>query len=97
MALTEGLNALGSAAFFGLICSAILPPSMPLAIYMLALFTMGLGMLLGWAWGCAAWAASLSARSSALLQSQQASAQAAMDPNGNRSAQSQLCFVTANG
>lgn len=59
---------MGQAPFFGLIAAIILPPSMPLSIFLFALFTMGFGMLLGWAWGAAAWAASLSVRSQALIQ-----------------------------
>lgn len=54
----------------------ILPPSMPVSILFFALLTMGLGMLIGWAWGTAAWAAGLSVRSQALLQTQMAGVQA---------------------
>ncbi|BEJ11424.1 hypothetical protein CspHIS471_0108460 [Cutaneotrichosporon sp. HIS471] len=51
----------GSATFFGLIACTMLPPMMPLSILIFSLITLGLGMLLGWAWGVAAWAAGLSA------------------------------------
>lgn len=91
--LTAALKALGSAAFFGLIAATILPPSMPLAIYLFALITMGIGMLVGWAWGCAAMASGLHVRSKALLQAQSASAQATFDPNLPSTPQSELWHV----
>lgn len=85
--LTEASEALGSnATFFALIACTMLPPMMPVSILIFALITLGLGMLLGWAWGVAAWAASLSVRDMALVQATaqrlQAEAQAAgVDPS----------------
>jgi hypothetical protein len=43
--------------------SQMLPPSMPLSIYIFALLTLVIGMCTGWAWGCAAMASALRARS----------------------------------
>ncbi|GMK54826.1 hypothetical protein CspeluHIS016_0114120 [Cutaneotrichosporon spelunceum] len=82
MVIQKTSTALGSTGtFFGLLTCAILPPMMPFSVFLFALLTLGLGMLLGWAWGTAAWAAGLRARDAALLQTTmqgvQAQAQAA--------------------
>jgi hypothetical protein len=66
----QALDAIGSATFFALITVCILSPSMPLAIYLFATLTMGLGMLLGWAGGIAAFASGLNVRDQARLQQQ---------------------------
>lgn len=49
---------------------------MPLTLFILAGLTLGVGMLLGWAWGAAAMAAALKARSQTLLNTQLQLAQA---------------------
>lgn len=50
--------------------SIMLPPTMPVLSFILAMTTLVLGMLSGWAWSCAAMAASLAARDRVLLSSQ---------------------------
>lgn len=67
---TLALNVIGSAAFFAPLVSIMLPPYMALSTYLFALATLAMGMLIGWAWGCAAMAAALRARSQVLLASQ---------------------------
>ena len=47
----------------------MLPPSMALSVYFFAFMTLVVGMCMGWAWGCAAMAAGLRARSQTLLAS----------------------------
>lgn len=79
---------IGQTTFFGLMVSVIVPPSMPLAIYCYALLTMGIGMLLGWAWGVAAWAAAYSVRDKALLQRRMEAAIAQMDGSETQTAMS---------
>ncbi|KAF4566563.1 hypothetical protein EYR36_011994 [Pleurotus pulmonarius] len=64
-----------------MILAIMLPPSMPLTLFILAGLTLGIGMLLGWAWGAAAMAAALKARSQALLNTQLQLAQASLNPN----------------
>ncbi len=54
----------------------MLPPSMPLTLFILANMTLVIGMLLGWACGAVAMAAALKARSQTLLNAQLQSAQA---------------------
>jgi hypothetical protein len=56
--------------------SQMLPPSMPLSIYIFALLTLVIGMCTGWAWGCAAMASALRARSQVLLNQQIQTAEA---------------------
>ncbi|EJU01649.1 hypothetical protein DACRYDRAFT_116734 [Dacryopinax primogenitus] len=75
------LRAMGQAGFFGLILSVMLPPNMAVGLFIMASFTLLLGMLLGWAWGCAAMAASLASRSQTLLASQYTTAQSLLVPN----------------
>jgi hypothetical protein len=48
--------------------SQMLPPSMALSVYIFAFMTLVIGMCFGWAWGCAAMASALRARSQVLLQ-----------------------------
>lgn len=64
------LRALGQAAFFAAIVTLMVPASMPLALFLLAIFMIVLGACFGWAWACAALAAGLRARDQAFLASQ---------------------------
>ncbi|KAL4265718.1 ER transporter 6TM N-terminal domain-containing protein [Pleurotus pulmonarius] len=75
------LQSMGQAGFFAAILAIMLPPSMPLTLFILANMTLVIGMLLGWACGAAAMAAALKARSQTLLSAQLQSAQASLDPN----------------
>ncbi|KAK4057506.1 hypothetical protein OIO90_001575 [Microbotryomycetes sp. JL221] len=78
------LQALGSAAFFCLIVSVMLPPMMPVPVFLLVCVMLVLGMCLGWAWGCAAMAAAIRARDQIILADRlriaQASAAGAVNP-----------------
>ncbi|KAG8773968.1 hypothetical protein FRC12_002211 [Ceratobasidium sp. 428] len=65
----KSLKAMGNAAFFASIAGFIAPPAMPFQLYFFAMFTLMIGCLLGWAWGSAGMAASLSARDQLLLKS----------------------------
>ncbi|KZT59231.1 hypothetical protein CALCODRAFT_450301 [Calocera cornea HHB12733] len=69
------LQTLGQAAFFGAIVSLMLTPNMAVSLFMIAAIMLVVGMCLGWAWGCAAMAASLAARSQTLLASQYTTAE----------------------
>ncbi|CAK9785943.1 hypothetical protein CC85DRAFT_328300 [Cutaneotrichosporon oleaginosum] len=83
MVITPTSKALGSSAtFFALIACAMLPPMMPVSILIFALITLGLGMLLGWAWGVAAWAAAHSVRDQARLQTAMQGVQAQAQASG---------------
>lgn len=48
----------------------MITPNMTTTIFFLAQCTVGVGMLLGWAWGCAAMAAANSVRDPNLLRKQ---------------------------
>ncbi|KZO91011.1 hypothetical protein CALVIDRAFT_506209 [Calocera viscosa TUFC12733] len=74
------LRAMGQAGFFGLIISLMLPPNMAVALFFIAAAMLVVGMLLGWAWGCAAMAASLAARSQTLLASEYTTAESQLLP-----------------
>ncbi|KJA27441.1 hypothetical protein HYPSUDRAFT_131287 [Hypholoma sublateritium FD-334 SS-4] len=63
-------DTMGQAAFFSLLVAVILPPSLALSVFLVAAITLLIGMLLGWAWGNAAMASALAARSSTLLMQQ---------------------------
>ncbi|WVQ85239.1 hypothetical protein IAT38_007404 [Cryptococcus sp. DSM 104549] len=80
MLAQPSLNALGAAAFFCPLVSQMLPPYLALSIYVFAMITLIIGLLFGWAWGNAAMAAALRARSPALYQRQMAAAQAGWVP-----------------
>jgi hypothetical protein len=56
--------------------SQMLPPSLPASIFVFAVLTVVAGMCVGWAWGCAAMAAALQARSQTLLARQVQTAEA---------------------
>jgi hypothetical protein len=64
-------NVQGQAAFFSVIIAVTLPPTLPLSIFLSAALTLFFGILLGWAWGCAAMAAGLAVRSPTLLLRQE--------------------------
>jgi hypothetical protein len=49
---------------------------MPMSLLLFAMLIMGMGMCVGWAWGCAAMAAALQARNQVLLASQEQTAYA---------------------
>ncbi|WVR05967.1 hypothetical protein IAU60_002995 [Kwoniella sp. DSM 27419] len=89
MLCQNSLNKIGQAAFFGLIVSQMLPPSMALSLYIFALLTLVIGICFGWAWGAAGMAASLRARSQVLLEQQIQSARAGYDTTANLDAQFQ--------
>ncbi|KAK4702249.1 hypothetical protein P7C70_g3975, partial [Phenoliferia sp. Uapishka_3] len=72
------LGVLGNAAFFGCIVSIMIPPTMPVMLFVFAMMTLLMGMLTGWAWSCAAMAASLAARDKVLLASQVQRVQASL-------------------
>ncbi|WRT64249.1 uncharacterized protein IL334_001180 [Kwoniella shivajii] len=89
MLVQNSLNKLGQAAFFGLIMSQMLPPSMALSIYLFALITLIVGLCFGWAWGVAAMAAALKARDQVLYQEQVQRESAGYDTTANIDAQFQ--------
>ena len=62
------ITRIGNAAFFTFLASFILPPTMPAQALFLALTTLALGALFGWAWGCAAMATALSVRDQTVTQ-----------------------------
>ncbi|KAF9475517.1 hypothetical protein BDN70DRAFT_883627 [Pholiota conissans] len=78
---TKTSNTMGQAAFFSLIVSVMLPPSLAFSLFLVAATTLLIGMLLGWAFGNAAMAASLAARSSSLLAEQQQKLGSMLNPN----------------
>ncbi|BGP73444.1 hypothetical protein NBRC10513v2_006855 [Rhodotorula toruloides] len=57
----------GQASFFGMIVAIMLPPTFPVQVFLFVSAMLVLGMCLGWAWGCAAMAAGLKARSQVIL------------------------------
>ncbi|CDZ98124.1 Predicted membrane protein [Phaffia rhodozyma] len=65
----KSLKVMGQAGFFCAMVSVMVPPSLPVSLFFMACSTILMGMLFGWAWGCAAMAASLQARSKTLLAS----------------------------
>lgn len=82
-----GLESAGQAAFFGLIVACILPPYLPLSVFLFMMLTIVVGMCLGWAWGIAAMAAALRARDETLLASQYTRAQNGIVAGTNPDAQ----------
>ncbi|KAI0764943.1 hypothetical protein C8Q74DRAFT_1430417 [Fomes fomentarius] len=64
----RSLATLGNTAFFALLLSVMLPPNMPVQIFMIVMTTLVLGVALGWAISCAAMKAALAARDQVLLQ-----------------------------
>ncbi|KAJ9117013.1 hypothetical protein QFC22_004671 [Naganishia vaughanmartiniae] len=85
------LESAGQAGFFGLIVACIAPPYVPLSVFLFLMLTIIMGMCIGWAWGVAAMAAALQARSKTLLASQYTRAQSSLSPSGaNPDAQFQV-------
>ncbi|TBU59289.1 hypothetical protein BD310DRAFT_976680 [Dichomitus squalens] len=64
----KSLQQLGNTAFFAVLLSIMLPPNMPVQIFIIAIGTLVLGLALGWAISCAAMAAALAARNQTLLK-----------------------------
>ncbi|EPQ51266.1 hypothetical protein GLOTRDRAFT_66016 [Gloeophyllum trabeum ATCC 11539] len=64
----KSLQTLGNAAFFSVLVSLMLPPNMPVQMFIFAIAMLYIGLLLGWAFGAAAMRASLAARDQVLLQ-----------------------------
>ncbi|TFK82815.1 hypothetical protein K466DRAFT_666286 [Polyporus arcularius HHB13444] len=64
----KSLATLGNTAFFALLLSIMLPPNMPVQIFMITVTTLVLGIALGWAISCAGMAAALAARDQTLLK-----------------------------
>jgi preprotein translocase subunit SecG len=77
------LTTLGQAAFLGMITSFIIPAAMPVWLYVFASGMLLVGILIGWAYGCAAMAASLRARNTVLLQQQEQKILSSGDGNTN--------------
>lgn len=69
---------MGQASFFAAIICVMLPPSLPLSLFVVAALTLMIGMLVGWAWGAAAMAASASVRNQALIVQQQRKLQSSL-------------------
>ncbi|GHJ86374.1 hypothetical protein NliqN6_2776 [Naganishia liquefaciens] len=85
----SSLESAGQAAFFGLIVACILPPYLPLSVFLFMMLTIIVGMCIGWAWGIAAMAAALQARDRTLLASQYTRAQNGVVAGTNPDAQFQ--------
>lgn len=54
----------------------MLMPTMPIALYMFVMVTVGVGMVIGWAWGVAGFASALHVRSASRTQAQMAQVKA---------------------
>jgi hypothetical protein len=67
---TSSLQVLGQAAFFALLLTFMIPANMPVSLFILANLTLVVGACTGWAFACAAMAASLRARNQVFLQQQ---------------------------
>jgi hypothetical protein len=74
---TATLQNMGQAGFFGGIIAMLLPPSLALALFVIASGTLLLGMVFGWAWGVAAMVSALHVRDKTLLASRLVAAQKA--------------------
>ncbi|KAI0746793.1 hypothetical protein C8Q80DRAFT_1220068 [Daedaleopsis nitida] len=64
----KSLTTLGNTAFFSLLLSIMLPPNMPVQLFMIVMTTLVLGVALGWAISCAAMKAALTVRDQTLVQ-----------------------------
>ncbi|KAF7330042.1 hypothetical protein MKEN_00268300 [Mycena kentingensis (nom. inval.)] len=67
LVVNPSLRSMGQAGFFASIIAILLPPSFALSFFILAVLTLLVGMLLGWAWGAAAMASALHVQDQALL------------------------------
>ncbi|KAI5117073.1 hypothetical protein M0805_007950 [Coniferiporia weirii] len=65
----KSLRTLGNASFFCCLSSLMVPPNMPVQMFIFAISLMMLGMLLGWGFGAAAMRSAVAARSATLLRS----------------------------
>ncbi|KAL5519292.1 hypothetical protein ACEPAH_975 [Sanghuangporus vaninii] len=65
----KSLTTLGNTAFFGILVSLIIPPSMPVQMFFFAVALLLIGQLLGWGLGSAAMKAATSARDQVVLRS----------------------------
>ncbi|KAF8972504.1 hypothetical protein BDZ97DRAFT_1722616 [Flammula alnicola] len=74
-------DTMGQTAFFALIVAVMIPPAFALSVFLLAATTLLVGMCMGWAWGNAAMASALSARSSAFLAQKEQELKASLNPN----------------
>ncbi|KAK0446561.1 uncharacterized protein EV420DRAFT_1276545, partial [Desarmillaria tabescens] len=83
---TETSNAEGQAAFFSSILAVMLPPSFALSMFLFVSATLIIGMLFGWAWGCAAMASALSVRDQARLARQVQALQSSLAYSGDPTA-----------
>ncbi|CAA7266342.1 unnamed protein product [Cyclocybe aegerita] len=81
---------MGQASFFAAILATMLPPNFAFSIFFMAMTTLFLGILIGWAWGAAAIAAAHAVRSTSLLAQQRQKFQASIDPNVSVTLQTQL-------
>ncbi|KAF9527115.1 hypothetical protein CPB83DRAFT_856773 [Crepidotus variabilis] len=68
------------ASFFCVFVALMLPPSLALSVFFVAITTLLTGMLLGWAWGNAAMASAHNVRSATLLAQQQQQFKASLNP-----------------
>ncbi|KAI0646345.1 hypothetical protein C8Q79DRAFT_909612 [Trametes meyenii] len=64
----RSLATLGNTAFFSFLVSIMVPPNMPVQVFIFAITTLVLGLALGWAIACAGMAAALAARDQTLLK-----------------------------
>ncbi|CDO75856.1 hypothetical protein BN946_scf184833.g7 [Trametes cinnabarina] len=64
----KSLQTLGNTAFFAFLLSVMVPPNMPVQIFMFIITTIVFGLTLGWALSCAGMAAALAARDQTLLK-----------------------------
>ncbi|KAI0070747.1 hypothetical protein K474DRAFT_1631398 [Panus rudis PR-1116 ss-1] len=64
----KSLSVLGNAAFFALMASLMVPPNIPVQLFLFLLTTIIFGLCLGWAFGCAAMRAALAARDQQVLK-----------------------------
>ncbi|ORX36047.1 hypothetical protein BD324DRAFT_651951 [Kockovaella imperatae] len=89
MLCNKTLQLQGQAAFFSLILAMIIPPSFALSLYIFAFMTLAMGMLFGWAWGCASMASAIRARDKVLLASQYEKVESGFSADQNIDAQFQ--------
>ncbi|PPQ76063.1 hypothetical protein CVT24_006853 [Panaeolus cyanescens] len=94
---TKPSHVMGQAAFFAAIVAVMLPPTFALSVFFMAAFTLLFGMLIGWAWACAAMASALSVRSASLLAQQQQHLQSMLNPNSTLPIPVQIQVQTFHG